>query len=190
MKEIYKALSEFQAKCPLIKKDASNPFYKSKYAPLDSILPIVLPLLKEVGLVITQIPEGNSLKTIVAHLESGETLEGTADLILDKQNPQGQGSAITYMRRYALVAMLGLNTDEDDDGNKASVSPKTPSKTSQTDKFDQSLDEDLKAQIEAEIKRLEPTMDRMTYGTIIEQKTGMKPNTKNLGEILNKLKAL
>ena len=121
MIKIYQALSEFQLKCPLIKKDASNPFFKSKYAPLDSILPIVLPLLKETGLVLTQIPEGNTLITRIAHIESGEVLEGKADLILDKQNPQGHGSAITYMRRYALVAMLGLNTEEDDDGNKASA---------------------------------------------------------------------
>jgi len=118
-KNIYKALSEFQAKCPLIKKDADNPFYKSKYAPLDTILPVITPLLKEVGLVVTQIPNGSTLKTIIAHLESGETIEGTADLILDKATAQGQGSAITYMRRYALVSMLGLNTEEDDDGNKA-----------------------------------------------------------------------
>ena len=121
MKNIYKALSEFQAKCPLIKKDADNPFFHSKYAPLDSILPIITPLLKEVGLVITQIPNDGKLKTIIAHIESGEILEGSADLINDKNTAQGLGSAITYMRRYALVSMLGLNTEEDDDGNKASA---------------------------------------------------------------------
>lgn len=131
MKNIYQSLSDFQSKCPLIKKDASNPFFKSKYAPLDSILPIVLPLLKECGLVVSQIPNGTTLKTIIAHIESGEILEGNADLILDKQNPQGHGSAITYMRRYALVSMLGLNTEEDDDGNKAST-PKVDKKTYQT----------------------------------------------------------
>ena len=127
MKNIYKALSDFQAKCPLIKKDADNPFYKSKYAPLDTILPIITPILKEVGLVVTQIPDGETLRTIIAHIESGETIEGSAKLVLDKSTAQGQGSGITYMRRYALVSMLGLNTEEDDDGNKASVS-KTVSK--------------------------------------------------------------
>ncbi len=118
MKNIYKALSEFQAKCPLIKKDADNPFYKSKYAPLDSILPIITPLLRQVGLVVTQIPNEGKLTTRIIHIESGEVIEGSADLINDKNNAQGLGSAITYMRRYALVAMLGLNTEEDDDGNK------------------------------------------------------------------------
>ncbi len=133
MKNLYKALSEFQEKCPLIKKDAENPFFKSKYAPLDSILPIILPLLKEVGLVITQIPNGTQLKTIIAHIESGEFVEGNADLINDKNTAQGLGSAITYMRRYALVSMLGLNTEADDDGNKASGNKKV----------DKNIDEDL-----------------------------------------------
>lgn len=120
-KNIYQALSDFQAKCPLIKKDTDNPFYKSKYAPLDTILPIITPILKEVGLVITQIPDGETLRTIIAHIESGETIEGSAKLVLDKPTAQGQGSGITYMRRYALVSMLGLNTEEDDDGNKESI---------------------------------------------------------------------
>jgi len=187
MKNIYKALSDFQAKCPLIKKDANNPFFKSKYAPLDSILPIVLPLLKEVGLVITQIPNGLTLKTTLAHIESGEVLEGTAELILDKQNAQGYGSALTYARRYSIVAMLGLNTDEDDDGNKAS----TPTKpTKPVNNFEKGLDEDLKAQIKTEIKRIEPTMDEITYPEIILEKTGLKPLPKNFSDILNKLKTL
>lgn len=184
MKNIYKALSEFQAKCPLIKKDASNPFFKSKYAPLDSILPIVLPLLKEVGLVISQIPDGNSLKTIIAHIDSGEVLEGTAELILDKQNPQGHGSAITYMRRYALVAMLGLNTDEDDDGNKAS----TPTKP--VNNFDKGLDEDLKVQILSEFKRLDPTLDKLVIKEWVKEKTGLDLIPKNFSTVLNKLKTL
>lgn len=127
MKNIYKAISEFQSKCPLIKKDADNPFYKSKYAPLDSILPIITPILKEVGLVIVQIPNENTLVTKIVHLETGEVVEGSASLILDKQTAQGQGSAITYMRRYAIVSMLGLNTEEDDDGNKAENKGKTAS---------------------------------------------------------------
>lgn len=141
MKNLYKALSEFQAKCPLIKKDASNPFFKSKYAPLENILPIVLPLLRECGLVAVQSPSHvtsfthisgadsyqvlPSLKTRIVHIDSEEMIEENAPLILDKQNPQGQGSAITYMRRYALVSMLGLNCDEDDDGNKASAPKET-----------------------------------------------------------------
>jgi hypothetical protein len=116
---IYKAIQEFQKKCPLIKKDANNPFFKSKYAPLDSILPIITPILHECGLVEVQIPNGTALMTRIVHVESGEMIEGNPDLLIEKQTPQGHGSAITYMRRYSLIAMLGLNVDEDDDGNKA-----------------------------------------------------------------------
>jgi hypothetical protein len=120
MKNLYKKLSDFQSKCPLIKKDADNPFFKSKYAPLESILPVIIPLLRDCGLVFTQIPDGECLITRIIDIDSGEFVEGRANLVSDKQTAQAQGSAITYMRRYALVAMLGLNTDEDDDGNVAS----------------------------------------------------------------------
>lgn len=120
MKKILKALSNFQEECPLIKKDATNPFFKSKYAPLESILPIILPLLRKHGLVMTQIPNEDRLDTIIYHIETGQEIRGSVKLILAKQDPQGHGAGITYMRRYALVSMLGLNCDADDDGNMAS----------------------------------------------------------------------
>lgn len=124
MKNLYKALSEFQSKVPSIKKESDNPFFKSKYAGLDTILPVITPILKDCGLVISQVPvtsEGVTyLNTVLAHIDSGEVLESRLGLLLVKQDPQGQGSAITYARRYAIVSMLGLNTEEDDDGNKAS----------------------------------------------------------------------
>jgi hypothetical protein len=66
-----------------------------------------------------QIPDGNGLTTIIMH-DSGEWIRATATLTLDKQTPQGQGSAITYMRRYALSAALGIATEDDDGGNEAS----------------------------------------------------------------------
>lgn len=140
MKNIAKALSIFYEEMGTITKDASNPFFHSKYAPLETILPAIKEPLKKAGLVFTQFPSkltlfvqntGSdnmgvyqitpALKTIIIHVESGETIESETPLILAKQDPQGVGSAITYMRRYALVSMLGLNCDEDDDGNKAST---------------------------------------------------------------------
>jgi len=132
MKEIAKALSVFHEEMGTVQKDANNPFFKSKYAPLETILPAIKEPLKKAGLVFTQAPshlhsfEGTmvhivpALKTTIIHIESGEKIEETTQLLLVKQDPQGQGSAITYMRRYMLVSMLGLNCDEDDDGNKAS----------------------------------------------------------------------
>lgn len=131
MKNIAKALSIFHEEMGTITKDANNPFFKSKYAPLETILPAIKEHLKKAGLVFTQMPNHlmssadktyiPSIITKLIHIESGEELSAEVPLVLAKQDPQGVGSAITYMRRYALVSMLGLNCDEDDDGNKAST---------------------------------------------------------------------
>lgn len=127
MKNISLALAEFQSKVPEIKKEAENPFFHSKYASLGNILTVIKPILAECKLVITQIPVGeNELLTKIIHTESGEIIEGTFKFPLAKNDPQGLGSAITYMRRYSLVAMLGLNTEDDDDGNAASIRPQKP----------------------------------------------------------------
>lgn len=72
----------------------------------------------------------------------------------------------------------------------SSTIAKTPPKNAKEADFDKTLEKDLKEQIEVEIKRLEPTLDRMMYKEIIENKTGLKPTTKNFSEILNKLKQL
>lgn len=127
-KTIFTALLDAQKEFPSIKKDASNPFFKSKYAGLDSILEVVLPILHKHDLFIVQSPitEGDRIgvSTKLCH-SSGEGIEGTFTMNLAKNDPQGAGSAITYARRYALVAMLGLNTEDDDDANGASAPSKT-----------------------------------------------------------------
>ena len=116
-----KALVTFQGKVGKVKKDSKNPFFKSKYASLSNILDIIQSPLSESGLAISQMPDGEeALTTILIHAESGEYLEATYSLHAAKKDPQGIGSAITYARRYALGAVLGLNIDEDDDGNAAS----------------------------------------------------------------------
>ena len=121
MKNIYKALSEFQKNVPDIKKSADNPFFKSKYASLEEILPVIKKPLQDAGLTFTQIPTGLcKLTTKIIHIESGETIEGEYEMTPSKNDPQGQGATLTYMRRYALVSILGLNCEEDDDGNLAS----------------------------------------------------------------------
>ncbi len=115
-----KALVAFQGKVGKVKKDAKNPFFKSKYASLSNILDVIQTPLAEAGLAISQLPDGDEmLTTILIHAESGEFLESTYNIHAGKKDPQGIGSAITYARRYALGAVLGLNIDEDDDGNAA-----------------------------------------------------------------------
>jgi len=131
MKNIAKSLALFHEKMGNVAKDADNPYFKSKYAPLESILPAIKGPLKESGLVFFQAPtwvgeNSPALATTLIDIESGEKIETISPLILAKQDPQGMGSAITYMRRYALVSILGLNCDEDDDGNAASKPKATP----------------------------------------------------------------
>lgn len=121
IKNLAKALLSFQSKMQKIKKDSNNPFFKSKYASLSNILENIQAPLNEAGLAFSQFPSGsNGLTTILIHAESGEYLMESYNMTPSKSDPQGQGSAITYQRRYALGSILGLNIDEDDDANEAS----------------------------------------------------------------------
>ena len=122
--ELSKALAKFNAKVGKISKDASNPFFKNKYATLDTIIEEIRPILAEFGLSLLQLPASDGtnvqISTLLIH-ESGEWLESeTLAMKPVKNDPQGMGSAITYARRYSLQSFLSLNTGEDDDGNNAS----------------------------------------------------------------------
>jgi hypothetical protein len=118
IQNIAKALVLFSTKIDIIKKTESNPFFKSKYAPLPDIIAAIQLPLSESNLSYCQFPDGNSLSTILMH-ESGEWISASYSLNPVKNDPQSFGSAITYARRYALGAILGLSIDDDDDGNKA-----------------------------------------------------------------------
>lgn len=117
--KLAKALQLFNTKMDKIKKTETNPFFKSKYAALPQILEAISTPLQEAGLTFTQFPDGDSLTTILIHVESGEFMQASYAMHPIKNDPQAVGSAITYARRYALGAILCLNIDEDDDGNKA-----------------------------------------------------------------------
>lgn len=120
-----KALSLFQVKVGSVKKDSVNPFFKSKYASLTTIIEHISIPLSESGLCYTQFPDETGLTTVLMHAESGEYIQATYQMPVAKANdPQAVGSAITYARRYALGAILGLAIDEDDDANAASQQPK------------------------------------------------------------------
>ena len=118
IKNLAKALAVFNDKVSKVNKDAINPFFKSNYASLPNVLDIIKEPLKEAGLVFSQIPVGtDGLITIIIHTESGEYMEGTYNMKPIKETPQERGSTITYQKRQSLTAMLGLNVDDDDDGN-------------------------------------------------------------------------
>lgn len=126
---LYQSLAKAQSEMPLVTKTDNNPFFKSKYAGLPSILEVALPVLHKNGLFIVQCPITNGdrigIKTDIYHT-SGDSISSEFTVALQKNDPQGAGSALTYCRRYALVAMLGLNVDEDDDANHASGNVSNP----------------------------------------------------------------
>lgn len=118
MKNIYKAIADFQQEVPVIFKEDDG--YNYKYATLNSIYEVINPLLKKHGLGFYQAVNGTNLKTVVFHIESGEIIESDTAIPqgvqLNKMNDfQVLGSAITYLRRYTLSALLGLVTDKDED---------------------------------------------------------------------------
>lgn len=121
MKNIAVALLKAQKKIENATKDANNPHFKSKYATLESVLDAVKDVSNEMGIVIVQTGgkdvEGHFIETKLIH-ESGEEISSKVYLVLDKQNMQGMGSALTYARRYALAGLFAIG-QEDDDGNAA-----------------------------------------------------------------------
>ena len=121
-----KALSIVQGKLTYATKDSANPFFKSKYADLESVWDSCRSLLAENGLAVMQFPgeyfDGTmSLTTVLSH-SSGEWISKEMSLPVTKPDAQGAGSALTYMRRYALAAVVGV-VQADDDGNAASSKP-------------------------------------------------------------------
>ena len=134
IKNIAAALLKFDEAVSKIAKGEENPFFKNKYAALPNILDAIKQPLIDAGLTVKQFPEGDhQLTTLIVHAASGEYMESTYTMHPAKNDPQGEGSRITYQRRYALGAVLGLNIDEDDDGNKASqpTKPQQPAKSDQ-----------------------------------------------------------
>jgi len=135
IKNLGLALCNFQASMGKVSKESSNPFFKSKYASLANILDTIQKPLSEANLAFSQMPDENALTTILIHSESGEWIESSYVMPVAKQNdPQAMGSAITYARRYALGAILGLNIDDDDDGEKAMGRTSTPKREEMTPK--------------------------------------------------------
>lgn len=117
-----KALVAAQKATEAVKKASTNPAFKSKYADLSVVVEAVVPALNAAGVSVLQFPAFNgelvSVATTLLH-ESGSSVTATLHLRPSKLDAQGVGSAITYARRYALMAMTGA-APEDDDGAAAS----------------------------------------------------------------------
>lgn len=116
------ALAKAQAKMTAVVKAAKNPAFSSRYADLATVLDAVLPALNENGFALVQSPsfdgEVVTVETFLAHSDGG-WLRSVLSLRPARADPQGVGSAVTYGRRYSLMALTGV-APEDDDGNAAS----------------------------------------------------------------------
>jgi len=167
-----KAFITAQSQMGSAKKDSTNPFFKNKYADLNSVREACLPALNANGIAvlqpIVQIEGKNFIKTLLLH-ESGESMECLTEIIYSKQNDaQAQGSGITYARRYGLQSLVNIGA-EDDDGNKASASTK-PDKNA----FGLSNEGDL-----ANGEDMKETQKKMNQNDF----TGLKAIIENCGSI-------
>jgi hypothetical protein len=131
MKNIATALVKAQKAFGPALKSSTNPHFKSRYADLAACVEAVIDALNDNGIAMIQkcydCATGIMVETVFIH-ESGEMLEcGILQVPASKQDPQGYGSALTYARRYSLMAACGI-APEDDDGNRASIPVKQTEK--------------------------------------------------------------
>lgn len=126
--ELFAALAKAQGEMKAAQKDSANPFFKSKYADLSSVMEACRETLSKNGLSVTQTPiilngpltasgePRNVLITTLGH-SSGQWIKSVCPLLMAKNDAQSFGAAVTYMRRFALAAMVGV-CPEDDDGER------------------------------------------------------------------------
>jgi len=192
IQNLAKALVAFQQEIKNPTNTAINPHFKSRYAPLSDILNEVRPLLTKHGMAVIQFPGGDgdtvSVTTLLVH-DSGEWLE-FPPLVLkpDKMTPQGAGSAITYGRRYALAAVLGISSEDDDDGNTASVytRPSTASSYSSSTPDSTSSQLLLKRMLDAATKAGLSTSDLQA---LVLKQTGKSSSKELTVDDINKVMA-
>lgn len=155
--ELAAALSKAQGEMQAAIKDKINPFFKSSYADLGSVWDAARPVLSKYGLCIMQTTELSAdrnqviMVTTLAHT-SGQWMKSYLPLNPSKNDSQGMGAAITYLRRYSLSAIVGVVCDEDDDGETAVGRGKTqqtnqPTPQNNQEKVPQAVEKIGKAEI-------------------------------------------
>ena len=118
--DIYKALIEFQKKCPEISLDSEVAFksVKFKYASLPHIIKTIRPIMASCGLGFTHLVSSNGVMCVLVH-ESGQSIQSEPFKLTSGTDPKDQGGAITYSKRYTLCAMLGICAEDDQDAPKS-----------------------------------------------------------------------
>ena len=142
-KSLFKSLAAFQQEVPVIHKETKG--YGYSYADLPTIFDKINPLLAKHNLGFTQPIMGNCVKTIIFHTETGETIESLTEIpqgvqLKGMNDFQVLGSAITYIRRYALSSILGLVTDKDTDAAGEQTKPSKPILKADTEHFGKAVE--------------------------------------------------
>ena len=187
MKNIAIAFIKAQKEFAPALKTATNPHFRSKYVALDGCIEAVLDALNnnDIGLIqqTHEAEHGVMVETLLIHA-SGETLSGGKLFVpANKMDAQGFGSALTYARRYSLMATCGI-APEDDDGNAASKAPTKPVEQ----KFPEMTEADAIKKIksvtsEEQLKQIWFSIPaNLKNEKVTEAKDNMKVNVGNLGE--------
>jgi len=124
MKNLYKKLFEIQGLA--VKKDSKNPFYKSEYMSVDAIVDALKPLLIKHKLLVVHYVLNKELVTEVIDIEADDCKMLSSFPLVETNDPQKYGSAVTYCKRYNLGALFNITTDVDNDGNgfnKTTIKP-------------------------------------------------------------------
>lgn len=176
--KLFEALAEVQLTLENVERDAANPGFKrgneaSKYASLGAVLDLARPALAKAGLSLCQMPtngEGNNIGvvTVLGH-KSGQWLESTLYVAPAQFTAQGAGSVITYLRRYAAMAMVGL-APEDDDGNAASAvsAPVRPQRAPSARRSTDAAEEELRDARDA-WARIHKVMENAKLPAVIDE---------------------
>ena len=183
MKNISSALVKAQKAFSPALKSSLNPHFKSKYVSLDGCIEAVIDALNDNGVMLMQetseCESGVIVETVFIHESGEERRAGKLHVPASKHDAQGYGSALTYARRYSLMAACGI-APEDDDGNKASASPVSFISKDQLANL-LSIAEDVKADMSAFRKFLKiETIDKLPASqyqaamAALEKKRGSK----------------
>lgn len=189
--ELSKALAKFQANVKQPMKDKDNPFFRSKYVPLENVVEAITQEAPKHGLSFVQWALNDEsgrvgVATMLMH-ESGEFIEFDAvHMKADKETAQGAGALISYLKRYSLSAVFGITSDQDDDGNSASGNKAPTVKTASQAEIG-----NLKKEIIA-FSKLMAEQGKDVKPEQVEQTLNItdyaKLNSEDVKEVVNKLK--
>lgn len=192
--ELAKALCQFQSACPNVELNAkvkvktkAGGHYFFEYATLPHINETIRPHLKEAKLSYTQLVNGGGgVKTILMH-ESGQYVSSFTNLEVKLNGLQEMGSKITYLKRYALTAILGITAENDDDGNGADGNTMTPKGSDSTNSNNNNNKKPWLNEGSEDWKKLVDVIlskDTITVSLVREKKSVSKKTARRIEEIL------